>query len=45
MKIGGNKDKPEFNIGNMVLKYCDLYKYLGMILNNKEKLGRPYKIP
>lgn len=38
MKIGGNKDKPEFKLGEMKLKYCDKYKYLGIIFNNKETL-------
>ena len=38
MKIGGNKDKPEFKLGEMKLKYCDKYKYLGIIFNNKENL-------
>ena len=38
MKIGGKKDGPEFKLGVMTLKYCDKYKYLGIIFNNKESL-------
>ena len=42
MKIGGGKNKPEFRIGKMILEYCDKYKYLGMLQNNKKQYERPH---
>ena len=38
MKIGGGKAKPEFKLGNMILEYCDKYKYLGLIQNAKNNM-------
>ena len=38
MKIGGNKEKPEFHLGDMILKYTDKYKYLGFLQNKKNNL-------
>ena len=35
MKIGRNKENPEFTLGDMNLKYTDKYKYLGYVQNNK----------
>ena len=39
MKIGGNSEKPEFRLGNMILEYTDKYKYLGKVQNNKNNLA------
>ena len=38
MKIGRNKENPEFTLGDMNLKYTDKYKYLGYVQNNKNNL-------
>ena len=38
LKIGTDKKKPTFKLGNMELKYADKYKYLGDILNTKNNL-------
>ena len=38
MKIGGGKDRPIFNLGEMILGYCELYKYLGFIQNAKNNM-------
>ena len=38
MKIGGDKTRPEFRLGSMILEYCEKYKYLGLIQNNKNNL-------
>ena len=38
MKIGGNKDRPEFHLGDMILKYTEKYKYLGFLQNRKNNL-------
>ena len=35
IKIGRNKENPEFTLGDMNLKYTDKYKYLGYVQNNK----------
>ena len=38
MKIGGGKNKPEFNLGAMKLEYCAAYKYLGLLQNEKNNM-------
>ena len=38
MKIGLNKQNPEFTLRDMNLKYTDKYKYLGYVQNNKNNL-------
>ena len=38
MKIGRNKENPEFTLGDMNLKYTNKYKYLGYVQNNKNNL-------
>ena len=38
MKIGGGKTKPEFKLGKMTLGYCDKYKYLGVLKNEKNNM-------
>ena len=38
MKIGRNKENPEFTLGDMNLKYTEKYKYLGYVQNNKNNL-------
>ena len=38
MKIGRPSAKPTFWLGNMELAYCDQYKYLGVIKNDKNNL-------
>ena len=36
MKIGWNKNNPEFTLGDMNLKYTDKYKYLGIYTTTKQ---------
>ena len=38
MIIGATKQKPELRLGDMILEYCDKYKYLGLIQNNKNNM-------
>ena len=38
MKIGRNKENPEFTLGDMNLKYTDKCKYLGYVQNNQNNL-------
>ena len=38
MKIGGGKLKPAFKLGEMTLGYCDAYKYLGILQNEKNNM-------
>ena len=38
MKIGRRGPTPEFNLGEMKLDYCDKYKYLGLVVNNRNNL-------
>ena len=43
MKIGRNKENPEFTQGDMNLKYTDKYKYLGYMQNNKKQPRGPHQ--
>ena len=38
MVIGKTNDKPNFQLGEMILKYCDEYKYLGIIKNKLDNM-------
>ena len=38
MKIGKLKNKPEFKLGSMTLKYCTKYKYLGFNQNESNNM-------
>ena len=38
MKIGGDSERPQFRLENMILEYCEKYKYLGKIQNDKNNL-------
>ena len=39
LKIGSGKDNPTFNLGQVILKYTDKYKYLGELFNSKGNLA------
>ncbi len=39
LKVGRNKNKPEFHLGTMKLKYEQTYKYLGETMNEKGNLA------
>ena len=39
MKIGRNKQSPEFTLWDLSPKYTDKYNYLGYIQNNKNIAG------
>ena len=39
MKIGRSKNKPTFKLGEMELEYCNAYKYLGRLQNEKNNMS------
>ena len=39
LKIGKSKENPEFTLGDMIMAYAEIYKYLGEILISKGNLS------